>query len=667
MTALVPSPIRSWLQKPGLRVNELTALVDLIPIAVCLVDVSKRKVIMANARITELTSFTREEMATQELGFYLRQQQDDENAYLRDENTHELILTKRDGTTVEVRTTLHYLDSIKSTGLLLIEPSAVHQKLQAERKRQSQTWKAIESLALTLQESSLQPALEKILQAGRALTGSSILAIYLADSQTPSLQRNASIGNGEFLPASLPASELNKLRKPNLWIPGKHTTSPLHRSALAADMNYVLTAPIGQQNAVIGMLAITDSVEPPTENILPVLNIMSAFISGAIQNHTLQTNHNQKIQDQNRALSFNEAINENIQDGVIVIGPDLTILEMNNAAEQQLGYASREVEGHPIDNILIGAKNLTAALLTAKQGVATHNLGNIHLHRRDGQAFLAHIRLIPITSEGAPTSVGAPENILIFIQDLSKHEQYRIQTQQLEQRALLGEVTAIFAHEVRNPINNISTTLQLMALDFSQDDPKRDQIRRMEEDANRLTHLMDSVLSFSKATEYQVKPMEIEVLLRRMVERWRPRMARVNVEHELQIGPRIPLVMGDSRALEQVFTNLISNAIQAMGETGGVLTIRVQPEVGPGAVQHVEISVSDTGAGIAEEIRERIFEPFFTTHPEGTGLGLSITKRIITAHKGSIKVTSVPGGTVFQVRLPAADNQTKNTFLDINS
>jgi signal transduction histidine kinase len=111
-------------------------------------------------------------------------------------------------------------------------------------------------------------------------------------------------------------------------------------------------------------------------------------------------------------------------------------------------------------------------------------------------------------------------------------------------------------------------------------------------------------------------------------------------------------IEGDYRALEQVFTNLINNAIEAMESTGGMLSIKIRQANESEEQTHIEVSISDTGPGIPLELREKIFEPFFTTKQHGTGLGLAIVKRIITAHKGSIYVNSILGGTNFVVQFP---------------
>jgi signal transduction histidine kinase len=142
--------------------------------------------------------------------------------------------------------------------------------------------------------------------------------------------------------------------------------------------------------------------------------------------------------------------------------------------------------------------------------------------------------------------------------------------------------------------------------------------------------------------------------LERLLQRLRPRIQEVNVACNLEGEPECPHVRGNLRALEQVFSNLITNALQAMRATGGNIILKVQPVHSPEGHSYVEISVADNGPGIPKEHLERIFQPFFTTEQNGTGLGLAISKRIITAHKGNIRVNSFPGGTIFHVQIPTA-------------
>jgi signal transduction histidine kinase len=316
-----------------------------------------------------------------------------------------------------------------------------------------------------------------------------------------------------------------------------------------------------------------------------------------------------------------------------------------------LGYSIDEVKGNKIEEIIVGKRPITQILNTiSKDEVKLHDLGDFSLHRRDGQPILINLRAIPLFYDGQS------EGMAILLSDLSQHEEFRIRTKQLEEQALLGEVMAIFAHEVRNPINNISTGVQLLSSNFAADNPIQEEINRLKIDLDRLTELMKSILSFSKTKEYKIESVNIEIMIRNLMERWRLGMSRNNILPRIQCTPNIPNVKGDKRALEQVFTNIIQNALNAMKNQGGVLGIRIESAKTSGVLKMINVDVSDTGPGIPEDIRDRIFELFFTTNKYGTGLGLAITKRIVSAHNGQIKVESFPGGTVFKIKLPADIN-----------
>jgi len=116
-------------------------------------------------------------------------------------------------------------------------------------------------------------------------------------------------------------------------------------------------------------------------------------------------------------------------------------------------------------------------------------------------------------------------------------------------------------------------------------------------------------------------------------------------------------IKGDPRSLDRVFTNLISNALDAMTEKGDTLAIKAVMNHEIAGHPFVDISITDNGPGIPADVKEHLFSPYMTTRKKGTGLGLFLTKQIVTAHKGSISVNSFPGGTVFTVRLPAEDGE----------
>ena len=132
-------------------------------------------------------------------------------------------------------------------------------------------------------------------------------------------------------------------------------------------------------------------------------------------------------------------------------------------------------------------------------------------------------------------------------------------------------------------------------------------------------------------------------------------MRRLNITYQYECALTAPLVLGDARALEQVFVNLISNAVQAMDTNGGSLSVKIQDYDKEKESNLYEVIIADSGPGIPSDIRDHIFEPFVTTNVNGTGLGLAISKRIVSAHKGNIFVDSYPGGTLFHVLLPKVD------------
>ena len=245
-------------------------------------------------------------------------------------------------------------------------------------------------------------------------------------------------------------------------------------------------------------------------------------------------------------------------------------------------------------------------------------------------------------------------HLAVSVADLSERKALADQSEVLAQRALLGEVSAIFAHEVRNPINNISTGIQLVASRLGDDHPMRPALDRVHKECNRLDQLMRDVLLFARPLELRMEPVDLQVFLETVLSRWSPRLSQAEIYLHREIERDLPPVQLDPRAFEQVLVNLISNAIQAMAE-GGTLSVKAHQAPGEPARSMVELQVADTGPGIPAEQLSRIFDPFFTTKREGTGLGLAISRRIVAAHKGSIRAEAFPGaGTLFTLRLPFA-------------
>lgn len=615
----------------------LLALFAQFPNPALLVDRVHENIVAASGALLTLTAFAQTDLAGRPVRGLLGGLPS--HTILPDE-TLSVVLERRNRPALAMRLHTRALDATGQFLVFSLEPEEDRSKDLTGRMEQ--VVEAMVAIGKLADEAHPRQSLAGAVEIIRGLLDCSAAGFYCMDGVEPGMPRTAAAGEIDLLPEIIPATDLMRLENPVAWKPGRRVQTELHRYARVQNCASLVSAPTPHN----GMLVIADRRQEPSDALVILVEALGKQI-GLLLDQLARLGDLRKLALENRrALSVWHAVGEFAQEGIILLAPDLTVSTLNPAAEWMLGYAEWEVQGQQVENILIGPERLLPALEAAGQGIPTHNMGaNISLHRRNGQSFPVHLEIIPVQREGEILAT------LIFFSDVSEHEEIRNRTQQLEQRAVLGEVTAVFAHEVRNPINNISTGLQLLSVKLPENDPNQENINRLLNDCTRLNHLMESVLNFSRHSEHKFEAVNIEHLLRRLLDRWRPRMAKVNVEAFFQVDENTPTVMADPRSIEQVFTNLVGNAVEAMSASGGTLAVRAQPyREGQGRPQ-VEITVSDSGPGIPDEIRERIFEPFVTTKAQGTGLGLAITKRIVTAHRGSIRLNSFPGGTVFHVYL----------------
>jgi two-component system sensor histidine kinase AtoS len=644
---------------PPMGLQEFETLLEMIPEASIVVDIGDSRLIAANGLAMALAAYARKELIGQLVDnlFFPFEGQPRLSENLRKifpPANLQCSLGKRSGPQIEVDLKIKYTGP--SNGWAVIQIASIQSQEQKFTALQTQVhfWKALQDLVESSQGNDLNPAITAALGAGQMLCGAQALAIYQVKGDQLLLERGLCSGQVNLLPETILPGDFMSLQGPNLWSIRSRATTVLHRFARANGLAYLASLPLGQPHATIGLVVATGSASAPA-NLMEILKLLAANLSNIIQQNILIDHLYQELESNSQTIHVANTLKDQIKDSLIILDPDLFVRDMNKAAEQSLGYLLNEVESHAAENIIISDQPLKPALEAVQKGQPFYHLDNIKLFRRDGQKFPANLQIIPINSE---TGL---DGIIVIFQDVSEREQFRILNEQLEQRALLGEVTASFAHEVRNPINNISTGLQLLeynltALNLPNGDANLENVKRLEQDCNRLTELIKSGLSFIKPMEYKMEAIDLGKLMKNLLDRWQHRLQQKNITCQFQVENDLPQVEGDPRALEGVFTNLIGNAAQAMEneETAGsgTLAIKIQSLRNTAERHQVEVSVSDTGPGIPDEIRDRIFEPFFTTKKGGTGIGLAIVKRIVTAHKGSISVSSIPGVTVFRVHLP---------------
>lgn len=229
-----------------------------------------------------------------------------------------------------------------------------------------------------------------------------------------------------------------------------------------------------------------------------------------------------------------------------------------------------------------------------------------------------------------------------MVKSLEESQRQLIQSEKL---ASLGQLAAGVAHEINNPLTNISNSAQLLLQEAEGKVAKR--LKIIEENVEKASRIVRNLRNFSRAPEFHPEFVDVNSLLEKSLEFVRHELKGIEVVKDFDTD--LPEVLADPLQLQQVFVNIITNACQAM-PNGGTLTLATR-----GGDEMVEIRISDTGVGIPKEHLSKIFDPFFTTRKvgKGTGLGLSISYKIVDAHNGKIEVESEVGkGSTFIIKLP---------------
>jgi len=264
-----------------------------------------------------------------------------------------------------------------------------------------------------------------------------------------------------------------------------------------------------------------------------------------------------------------------------------------------------------------------------------------------------------------PFSAMGLDGVMALVRDETQEVELHRTAAQLQRMETLGALAAGLTHDFNNILNTISTNVALASDPKSPRDAVQARLDHISEASVKAAELVKRLTQFSRTQELHLRALRVNDVVRDVLRLVNP-LLRDNVNLAVHLAGDLPPIYGDSSQLEQVFVNLIVNALDAMPD-GGELTISTgrapargkMPQPGS-AGEFVHVSVSDTGVGIPASIQTTIFEPFFTTKTEGkgTGLGLSSAYGIVRQHNGSIEVESAPGeGTTFRVLFPSVAGQ----------
>ncbi len=338
-------------------------------------------------------------------------------------------------------------------------------------------------------------------------------------------------------------------------------------------------------------------------------------------------------------------------DAVLTLMQGGHIGEANDAVREITGVDPLYVAGRPIlDFVVQGDRDkLQAAIDATFAGTPTRVEAAFQIEA-DGPVTR---RIVALAMTRLPEA--DPPSVLVVGRDITSDREMRGRLMESDRLAAVGELVAGVAHEVNNPLSSISAFAQLLLRDGGLTPSQRESVDVIKSETQRASQVVKDLLAFARRSEALREPLDLNGLLSRTLRMRGYQLTSNKIQLETDLATELPAVFGDARQLQQVFLNLVTNAIQAMMTLGGgtlfVTTRREEP--------WIVAEVRDTGPGIPASARAHIFEPFFTTkgEGEGTGLGLSVSYGIVTAHGGAIElVDTSTAGTTFRVSFPAADD-----------
>jgi signal transduction histidine kinase len=321
--------------------------------------------------------------------------------------------------------------------------------------------------------------------------------------------------------------------------------------------------------------------------------------------------------------------------GVIVVGARKRIVACTAEAAEHLHRDAAKLLNAPLSSLPAPLARLIQE--TARSGKAILNR-EIPL----GHAVALRASILPVKTR-------EPVEIVVVLNSLTSTPVFEQNLRRLDRLAGLGTLSASMAHEIKNSMVAIKTFVDLLA-QKGQDTELTGVVGR---ELERINAIVTQMLRFAAPNRAAFATVRIHDVLDHSLRLMQHQVSGklISLQRHYQAEP--DAVRGDDAQLQQVFMNLLLNALEAMG-TNGVLTINTETVKGERRERQLRINIQDNGVGIAPENLERLFEPFFTTKKNGTGLGLAISQRIALEHHGVIQVHSEPGkGSTFSLSLPA--------------
>src|SRR5947209_13909843 len=502
---------------------------------------------------------------------------------------------------------------------------------------------------------SLEPLLDALAGRLQQVLGVERIAIFIEDARAASgyrVARVVGLSNDIVVPPDFRemirtrSAEDGIVRADGLDLP------PAGEGFVRRTLHYYVPCVVrGRMVAVIGLGRSTGGALLSSED-LEILRTVSGYVAVAIENSLLYQEQMERAEELALLKEFNESIVESINVGILAADPAGRVTGCNSALEEMLGLRRDEATGQRIEDLFAEDFAETLRQVLGERGWELSELRNIyklHTATRRGRTLILNISLAPLKRADEK----APGGALVVLEDVTARVRLEEQLQQREKLSSIGLLAAGVAHEINTPLTGVSSYTQMLLGMLAEADPKHSLLQKIRRQTDRATGIVNNLLNFSRTGNVtDFAEVDLNRVLDDTLQLLEPQFRQSRIELARDYSDELPRVHGNAGKLQQVFTNLLLNARDAIPDGG-----RVSLRTASSDREAVTVEVADTGIGIAPENVARIYDPFFTTKGvgRGTGLGLAVSYGIVQEHSGHISVESAPGrGTTFRITLPAA-------------
>ena len=352
-----------------------------------------------------------------------------------------------------------------------------------------------------------------------------------------------------------------------------------------------------------------------------------------------------QLQELRQKLDINTGVIDNATDALVTITEDHVIVGYNRRAEEMFGFSRQEALGQDLKLIVPPPftdthRSFVQRYLATREAHVLGRQRRLTARRQDGQEF-------PLSISFSVAEIHGHLYFTAIMRDISAYQAMEDRMLQSERLAVVGNTVAHIAHEIKNPLLIIGGFARQLLKVPEFDDNARWKLSIMAEEVTHLEEMVVEMRDFVRLPPAHKSPGQIETVIAETLERFHDTFQEHHIQVRRVAETPLPPANFDPKQVRQVLFNLLKNALEAMPQ-GGEITVATRVRDGK-----AEISVSDTGQGLAPEVMENIFRPYFTTKDKGTGLGLAICQSIAQEHGGCIIADSAPGrGATFTMQLP---------------